>query len=76
MHKIPKTESRKVNDATWIYVKVCIKSQMLKLELNLAILGLLLASMSSSRSDVVTQLVCVFVHVFICVFLESVVHSF
>ena len=38
MHKIPKTEL--MNNATWIYVKVCIKSQMLKLELSMAILGL------------------------------------
>ena len=34
MHKISKTELMKVNNATWIYVKVCIKSQTLKLELN------------------------------------------
>ena len=29
MHKISKTELKKVNNATWIYVKVCIKSQKL-----------------------------------------------
>ena len=37
MHKISKTELMKVNNATWIYVKVCIKSKMLKFELSLAI---------------------------------------
>ena len=28
MHKISKTELMKVNNATWIYVKVCIKPQI------------------------------------------------
>ena len=40
MHNILKTELMKVNNATWINVKVCIKSKMLKLELSLEILGL------------------------------------
>ena len=61
MHKISKTELKKVNNATWIYVKVCIKSQMLKLELSFAILGLIFAGAAHRLGPDSMLILCVYV---------------